>query len=610
MAKLTLTDLANLQNDTTATNAINSNSGLIETAVENTLSRDGTSPNAMGDNFDMNGYQILNLPAPTSSQSPVRLMDVQTVTSVPSGKELLSSNRTYYVRTDGSDSNNGLSNSAAGAWKTLQYAANYIQQNIEGGIYKAVVQVGPGTYSGATINTSVVDIPLGLHCDFVGDNATPSNVIIDCGNRRGFYANHPCYVAVTGFKFISTGTSATGIVASSTGATIVFDKLDFGSLPGAVSKHIAAGCAGRIIGFNCSYTISGSASMHIAVEANGFVDIETPTVTLSGTPAFSTAFAEVQTNGIVYYWDPTFLGTGATGKRFLVYEGGVISTSSVFPPAGSDSGIGLTGLPGDAVGVGWANGMYDNTVFASTRDTVVAGYYGSVESEAATLNPLQSHGTDFTAGAGLFRWQSASGGGPKLILCKSRNDTIGSHTIVSSGDTLGGVIFNGSDGSQFVESVTITGQVDAVTPSSLIVPGRLNLNTASSSGVVTVGLRINSSQSVLALSPTGGLGYGTGAGGTQAQGTSRTTAVTLNKVTGAITLFSTVGSATPTSFTVNNSAVVATDTIIINQKSGTDKYQNYITSVSSGAFQISVATTGTTTEAPVFNFAVIKGVTA
>jgi hypothetical protein len=47
MAKLVLTDLSNLQNEQTAVAAINGNSAAIEAALENTLSRDGTSPNGM-----------------------------------------------------------------------------------------------------------------------------------------------------------------------------------------------------------------------------------------------------------------------------------------------------------------------------------------------------------------------------------------------------------------------------------------------------------------------------------------------------------------------------------------------------------------------------------
>lgn len=72
MAKLTLSDLANLQNDSTAVSAINANAALIETALENTLSRDGTSPNQMSADLDMNSNRILNLPAAGSGTEPVR----------------------------------------------------------------------------------------------------------------------------------------------------------------------------------------------------------------------------------------------------------------------------------------------------------------------------------------------------------------------------------------------------------------------------------------------------------------------------------------------------------------------------------------------------------
>lgn len=102
-----------------------------------------------------------------------------------------------------------------------------------------------------------------------------------------------------------------------------------------------------------------------------------------------------------------------------------------------------------------------------------------------------------------------------------------------------------------------------------------------------------------------GLGYS--AGGAVTQITSRTTGVTLNTTSGAITLVSAAGSATPASFTVTNSKVAATDTVVVVQKSGTDLYNLHVTAVAAGSFQITFFTTGgTTTEQPVFNFAVVR----
>jgi len=116
---------------------------------------------------------------------------------------------------------------------------------------------------------------------------------------------------------------------------------------------------------------------------------------------------------------------------------------------------------------------------------------------------------------------------------------------------------------------------------------------------------------VLSSSATGGIGYATGAGGAVTQATSRTTGVTLNTICGAITLVSAAGSTTRQSFTVTNSTVAITDTIIVSQRSGTDLYMIDITAVAAGSFRITFATTGgTTTEQPVFNFSVIKAVAA
>jgi len=91
MTKITLPNVASLQNETTALNTINTNSATIVTAMDNTLSRDGTAPNTMGATFDMNSNQIINLPAPLTADSPARLQDLSTlngggtVTNIPAG---------------------------------------------------------------------------------------------------------------------------------------------------------------------------------------------------------------------------------------------------------------------------------------------------------------------------------------------------------------------------------------------------------------------------------------------------------------------------------------------------------------------------------------------
>lgn len=62
MAKLTLNDVANITGaESTAITTINGNSDLVEAALENTLSRDGTTPNTMSADIDMNSNDLLNV---------------------------------------------------------------------------------------------------------------------------------------------------------------------------------------------------------------------------------------------------------------------------------------------------------------------------------------------------------------------------------------------------------------------------------------------------------------------------------------------------------------------------------------------------------------------
>lgn len=79
MTKVTLANVGNLIDATTAATTINSNSAAIVAAVENTLSRDGTQPNTMGSTLDMNSNRIINLASPASSNEPARLIDLATV---------------------------------------------------------------------------------------------------------------------------------------------------------------------------------------------------------------------------------------------------------------------------------------------------------------------------------------------------------------------------------------------------------------------------------------------------------------------------------------------------------------------------------------------------
>ena len=83
MAKLTLSNVANISGaESAAIGVINANSDAIETALENTLSRDGTSPNSMGADLDMNNNDILNVNAMDVVTLTVNGVDVEDIVGV------------------------------------------------------------------------------------------------------------------------------------------------------------------------------------------------------------------------------------------------------------------------------------------------------------------------------------------------------------------------------------------------------------------------------------------------------------------------------------------------------------------------------------------------
>ena len=66
--------------------------------------------------------------------------------------------------------------------------------------------------------------------------------------------------------------------------------------------------------------------------------------------------------------------------------------------------------------------------------------------------------------------------GPAFVLGKTRGTSAGSNTVVNSGDQLGTLSFQGSDGSEFVEGAIIRAEVDG-TPGANDMPGRLVFST-------------------------------------------------------------------------------------------------------------------------------------
>lgn len=118
------------------------------------------------------------------------------------------------------------------------------------------------------------------------------------------------------------------------------------------------------------------------------------------------------------------------------------------------------------------------------------------------------------------------------------------------------------------------------------------------------------------VSKSGGVGYVTGAGGTVTQATSKATAVTLNKVSGQITMnAAALAAGTSVAFSLNNSLVTTADTLTVGVTGGAAAIANYKadwlgSSAGVAWFRLTNLSVGALSEAVVLQFNVHKGATA
>lgn len=111
----------------------------------------------------------------------------------------------------------------------------------------------------------------------------------------------------------------------------------------------------------------------------------------------------------------------------------------------------------------------------------------------------------------------------------------------------------------------------------------------------------------------GSMGYGTGAGGTVTQVTSKTTAVTLNKPSGTVTMHNaSLAAGASVLFGLNNTFFATTDTVVLTATAWSIFYR--IETANSGTGQIGIRVTNTESvsrsDPLVFSFTIIKGATA
>lgn len=245
-----------------------------------------------------------------------------------------------YVATSGNDGNAG---DVSHPFLTIQRAVTVLYSRYDLAGQQATIHVADGTYTAGAVFTSM---PPGAAnaIAITGNVTTPGNVVVNVTNGCPFIAFTGASIAVRGMSLLGSGTATGQGIAlyANSGGAITFDKVAFGACAVA---HMAS-IGGIIASINASYTIAGNSPAHALAGSNGSVTMATPTITIVGTPAFSTAFAQC-TDAEISFVGASFSGS-ATGPRYAVAVNGVIVTN----------GGGASFFPGNSAGAAATGGQY------------------------------------------------------------------------------------------------------------------------------------------------------------------------------------------------------------------------------------------------------------
>lgn len=250
----------------------------------------------------------------------------------------LTTNVTFYVRTDGDDSNYGWTDDQYGAFKTIQKAVDYISTQINSFQSQIVIQVGAGTYTGVNFpQPAEGSKPIIIR----GDTTVPGNVIISTTNDDCFACENPSKWKIEGFK-LTTTTSGNGIKVRQ-GGVVEFESIEFGSI---ANNQIDVETGG-VVEATGNYSISGSGQVHWNINNGGILKVSGKTVTITNTPTFSSGFLVGKNLSCIDATGNTFTAS-VTGVRY-----NLSLNSSCFV-----NGESVTYIPGSSAGVTSTGGQY------------------------------------------------------------------------------------------------------------------------------------------------------------------------------------------------------------------------------------------------------------
>lgn len=248
-------------------------------------------------------------------------------------REVLTANRTYYVRTDGSDSNTGLANTAGGAWLNPSKAYDYVSSNLDlGGQYKVSVFLGAGTHSGISIATNGGGILNGL-LEFVSDEAAVSGVVIGVCSFNNIGPRSQ-------IKFIyMTFDANSDLVKAGNDNVVILSQCAFAAQAG---NSVLTASAGGRIEVSGSITVSGTQCARFAnLLQRGTLYVDVSSTNFLSAFNFTVAGLKLSEGSMVEYWSHGALTGTVTGVRANAKHLSQIITAT---------GVEATDLLGNAAG--------------------------------------------------------------------------------------------------------------------------------------------------------------------------------------------------------------------------------------------------------------------
>ncbi len=259
----------------------------------------------------------------------------------------LTANRTYYVRTDGSNSNTGLVDSAGGAFLTVQKAVDVVFGTLDLGGFDVDIQLRTGTFARAVVVAPQVGLG---NITIRGDAGTPANVVMTAtaiGEPSGVIETRNGATLFVKDLTLTCATSGSGLQARN-GGKIYHQNLRFGA---CANYHMHA-ASEAYIQIDGNYAIVGAAQVHMRPGSLSEIRVSTAvTVTITGTPAFSVAFIQAYILGVAANLGQVTWSGSATGKRFEIFENSDVNGLSS-----------LTALPGDVAGTVASGGIYGSAL--------------------------------------------------------------------------------------------------------------------------------------------------------------------------------------------------------------------------------------------------------